>query len=336
MTNRVDILWGSPGPVRVRPDPCTKCNRMIDRGQHETNCGATLPVGLGDDGDEDMREADRSCPPTFDQLKLADPKDTVRALDNDLMPQQALFVQHVLEELEDQLELEELELAQYWDELTPMCTQYHEELDEEQYSTKVAWRIPLPNVKTLHIDDVHPKLLYAFLTHFDLPKVTTLNLTYDIDGQPDRKELLLVLLNVGADVLEQLDRFDSTRELHCHHIDVLERFYTAIEPVKKFTLHYWADYFNCQEWLIVLQAQWRRVLEHPELGEKPYLPYLSLLTAHGLAGPKLFPLLNDRRLVKDTIYGVVYAQGHLYPHEYDRLNNELRHFKCYIEVDNSQ
>ncbi|KAH9936293.1 uncharacterized protein B0H18DRAFT_950635 [Fomitopsis serialis] len=280
----VEITWECPSATM-------RCNRMPDEGGHETNCGQELPVGCGDgdESDEDMTddgsEAPLSEPPTFDKLRLVDPEDEP-AWEPGREPQQVLFADPNL------------------GGFPPICTKYHEKLDEEQYNTKIEWRVPLPNVTTLHIDDVHPKLLYAFLTHFTLPEVNSLNLMYDIRGQPERRELLLVLLNVGKSLLWQLIRFHSIRELHCHHIDVLERFYVAIQFVKEFTLHYWDGPSTARSG----SSCCRRNLSH--------------LITHGLAAAKLITLLDNRNLVGEPIWGVCYSEGYILQHERDKLERE--------------
>jgi len=332
----VRITWEYTSATMVRPYPCKRCNRMPDEGDHETTCGEELPVGCGDGGESDADMTDDgsedplSEPPTFDKLRLVDPLHP--AWEPHCEPEQALFVRHVFKQLQDHPRAEQVRLTQTWGGFPPICTEYHEELDEEEYSTAVEWRVPLPTVRALHIVDVHPKLLYAFLTHFHLPKVNTLNLTYDIRGQPERRELLLVLINVGAGLLDRLWRIDSIRELHCHHIDVLERFYVAIKPVYEFTLHYWDGAFNCQEWLVVLQAQWDRVLGGSD--ELPYLPCVRFLTVHGLPAARLCALLDKRKVVgcPVPITGLNYQEGYILQHEHDRLENEMNLFGCAEEI----
>ncbi|KZT73801.1 hypothetical protein DAEQUDRAFT_721268 [Daedalea quercina L-15889] len=247
-------------------------------------------------------------------------------------PQQEAFIQHVLTKLRGVGNADALWLPQSWNGLTAADTVYHRMLDEEPYDTRPAQKISLPSPTRLSLEDVHPKLVYAFLRRVDLPNVTSLDLTYDIAGQPDRRELLLVLMRAGAPLLARLDDFATTEEMHCHRWDVLERLYEAIPNVTSFKLHSWADCYNCEEWFLVLQAQWERVAARPRAGVQPYLPRLREMSTSGLVVWKLRRLLDIRRRTGFPVKRIVYSEGYILRSEYDLLEAELEYFKCYEEI----
>ncbi|KAH9841545.1 uncharacterized protein C8Q71DRAFT_737575 [Rhodofomes roseus] len=295
--------------------------------------------GEGEDDEDEMEvvgeavESSRSALPQDESrnsegVARAEGRALVHTGSVDICEQQNAFMREFRKQLAGDGDCTVLSVSQTWGDLPALCTQYHEELDAEPYDRTPTWRTSLPAVHRLYLQNVHPKLVHKLFIHCEFPKLNSLNLDYDIAGQPERTELLSVLLDAGRHLLPLLSTFHTENELHCPDWDVLKRFYVAIANVTEFTLQYWADSYNCPEWFDVLKEQWEYVRDHPWAHLQPYLPRLRLLVSHGPTGEKLRALLKLRKIINFPIREVYYVRGYILQYEIDHLGDQLDYFEC--------
>ena len=223
-----------------------------------------------------------------------------------------------------------LTLDQAWCAVPTESTAYWQLLDREPYVT-YGEKIELPSVTVMTIREVHPKFVIAFLRAFHLPNLTAVDLEYDIDhSHPDRRELLRMLVATARPLLAQLTEFTTSYEMHCHDPQALALLYEALPNVTLFSLHYWGDSYECEEWLDVLREQWEHVVDHPEV--TPYLPRLRRLRVNGLSPTRLRGLLELRESIGYPVREVEYDMGMILQSEYDELNEELDYFECLEDI----
>lgn len=229
-----------------------------------------------------------------------------------------------------------LTLSQAWDRLPTESTLFWQLLDCEPYVT-FRRKFVLPYVTELHLQELHPKLVSAFLRLFELPRLRKLDLDYDTDitdSRPDRQELLRMLVATAQPLLSRLTTFRLSFDMNCHHRATLEQLYLALTNVTCFSLHYWDKEYRCEEWWDVLRQQWELVAAYRAGGYPglPLLPNLRRLHVSGFSIPTLRQVLALRARIGFPVREVEYQLAHILQSEYDALKRELVVFECYENV----
>ena len=242
----------------------------------------------------------------------------------------------ILDNLEANPMVTNLTLTQVWDRLPTESTVFWRVLDRE-VNVRFERKYVMPWVTELHIQELHPKFLCAFLRAFELPRLTKLDLDYDTDladSRPDRSELLRMLVTDAQPVLAQLSTFRLSYELHCHDAATLVDLYGALKNVTYFSLHYWPAEFECEEWWKVLKWNWEVVAAYQANGYPmhPLLPNLQRLHVSGFTVPVLREVLALRARIGFPVWEVEYQLGEILQSEHDALKRELRVFECYQEI----